>query len=124
MKNMREVTPTKAYAMIQKGALLVDVREPGEVDRKSFDVPEILLIPLRQLEQRYQEIPADREVIIACHSGSRSLMASRFLMNQGYKKAINMQSGIARWSAEGLPLKEKQKQNTSQWLSQLFNRKS
>lgn len=124
MKNMREVTPTKAYAMIQKGALLVDVREPGEVDRKSFDVPEILQIPLRQLEQRYQEIPADREVIIACHSGSRSIMASRFLMNQGYKKAINMQSGIARWSAEGLPLKEKQKQNTSQWLSQLFNRKS
>ena len=124
MKNMREVTPTKAYAMIQKGALLVDVREPGEVDRKSFDVPEILLIPLRQLEQRYQEIPADREVIIACHSGSRSIMASRFLMNQGYKKAINMQSGIARWGAEGLPLKEKQKQNTSQWLSQLFNRKS
>ena len=124
MKNMREVTPTKAYAMIQKGALLVDVREPGEVDRKSFDVPEILQIPLRQLEQRYQEIPADREVIIACHSGSRSIMASRFLMNQGYKKAINMQSGIARWGAEGLPLKEKQKQNTSQWLSQLFNRKS
>lgn len=124
MMNMREVTPTKAYAMIQKGALLVDVREPGEVDRKSFDVPEILQIPLRQLEQRYQEIPADREVIIACHSGSRSIMASRFLMNQGYKKAINMQSGIARWGAEGLPLKEKQKQNTSQWLSQLFNRKS
>ncbi len=124
MMNMREVTHTKAYAMIQKGALLVDVREPGEVDRKSFDVPEILQIPLRQLEQRYQEIPADREVIIACHSGSRSIMASRFLMNQGYKKAINMQSGIARWGAEGLPLKEKQKQNTSQWLSQLFNRKS
>ena len=112
MMNMREVTPTKAYAMIQKGALLVDVREPGEVDRKSFDVPEILQIPLRQLEQRYQEIPADREVIIACHSGSRSIMASRFLMNQGYKKAINMQSGIARWGAEGLPLKEKQKQNS------------
>ena len=124
MNNTREVTPTKAFTMIQKGALLVDVREPGEVDRKSFDVPEILLIPLRQLETRYQEIPADRQVIIACHSGNRSLMASRFLMNQGYKKAVNMQFGIVRWASEGLPLKEKEKQKTSLWLSQLFSRKS
>jgi rhodanese-related sulfurtransferase len=122
MKNTREVTPAKAFAMIQKGALLVDVREPGEVDRKSFDVPEILLIPLRQLEQRYREIPADRQVIIACNSGNRSLMASRFLMNQGYSKAVNMQSGIVRWAAEGLPLKEKEKQKTGSWILQLLNR--
>ena len=120
---MLEVTPTKAFAMIQKGALLVDVREPGEVDRKSFDVPEILLIPLRQLETRYQEIPTDRQVIIACHSGNRSLMASRFLVNQGYKKAVNMQFGIARWGAEGLPIKGAPAQQSGSWLSQLFNKK-
>ena len=119
--NTREVTPTKALAMINKGALLVDVREPGEVERQSFDIAEILLIPLRQLETRYKEIPADRSVIIACHSGNRSVMACRFLMNQGYKKAVNMQSGMVRWAAEGLPLKEKQK--TSPWLSQLFSKK-
>ena len=124
MKNLREVTPDKAFAMIKKGALLVDVREQGEVDRQSFDVPEILLIPLRQFEIRYKEIPADREVIIACRSGNRSLMASRFLVNQGYKKAFNMQFGIVRWAAEGLPLKEKQKAKTNQWLSQLFGRSS
>ncbi len=123
MNNSRDVTPTKAFAMIQKGALLVDVREQGEVDRKSFDVPEILLIPLRQLETRYKEIPTDRQVIIACHSGSRSIMASRFLMNQGYKKSFNMQSGLVRWVAEGLPLKEKEKQKTSLWLSQLFSKR-
>lgn len=122
MNNTLEVTPAKAFAMIQKGALLVDVRESGEVDRQSVDIPEMLLIPLRQLETRYKEIPADRQVIIACHSGNRSLMACRFLMNQGYKKAFNMQFGIARWAAEGLPLKEKQK--TSPWLSQLFSKKS
>lgn len=121
---MREVTPTKAFAMIQKGALLVDVREQREVDRQSFDVPEILLIPLRQLEQRLSEIPTDRQVIIACHSGNRSLMACRFLMNHGYSKAINMQSGIICWAAEGLPLKEMQKQTSGSWLSQLFNRQS
>ncbi len=124
MKNTREVTPAKAFAMIKNGALLVDVREPGEVDRKSFDVPEIMLIPLRQLETRYKEIPADRQVIIACHSGSRSIMASRFLVNHGYSKAVHMQSGIVFWAAEGLPVKGTQKKTTGSLLSRLFSRKS
>ncbi len=122
--NTREVTPTKALAMINKGALLVDVREPGEVDKKAFDVPEVLLIPLRQLEKRFQEIPVDRQVIIACHSGNRSLMAIRFLMNHGYSKTVNMQSGISCWAAEGLPVKGKPQQQSGSWLSQLFDRKS
>jgi rhodanese-related sulfurtransferase len=124
MKNPHEVTAAKAFAMIKKGALLVDVREPREVARKSFDVPEILLIPLRQLEQRYQEIPADRQVVIACQHGSRGSMAIRFLIKQGYRRAVNLQSGIVNWAAAGLPVKGTPKQKTGSWLLQLLGRRS
>ncbi len=124
MSNTHEVTPTKALAMIQKGALLVDVREPKEVARKSFDVSNILLIPVRELKKRFQEIPVDRKVVIACHIGNRGLMATHFLMNQGYTKAVNMQQGIVRWEKEGLPVKSVLKQKTGSWLKQLFSVKS
>ena len=124
MKNTLEVTASKAFAMIKKGALLVDVREPREVARKSFDVPEMLLIPLRQLEQRYREIPADRQVIIACQHGSRGSMAIRFLIKQGYSRAVNLQSGIVSWAAEGLPVKGTTEQKTGSWLMQLLGRKA
>jgi rhodanese-related sulfurtransferase len=120
----REVTPTKAFAMIKKGAVLVDVREAREVARKSFDVPDVLEIPLRQLEARYREIPAGRQVIVACQHGSRGLMASRILSKHGYTKTVNMQSGIVRWASEGLPLKEKPKQSMLSRLLQLFGKKS
>ena len=57
MNTAQEVSPTKALAMIKKGALLVDVRQPREVAKKSFDVSEILLIPVRELQKRFHEIP-------------------------------------------------------------------
>ena len=122
MNKIPEVTPTKALAMIKKGALLVDVRQPKEVARKSFDVSEIMLIPVGDLKNRFQEIPVDRKVIIACHIGNRGLMATRFLMNNGYSKAVNMQQGIVRWEKEGLPVKSEPKQNNGSWLMQMFKK--
>ena len=122
MSTTHEVSPTKALAMIKKGALLVDVRQPREVAKKSFDVSEILLIPVRELQKRFQEIPVDRKVIIACHVGNRGLMATRFLINQGYTKAVNVQQGIVRWEKEGLPVKSELKQTSGSWLMQMFKK--
>ncbi len=123
MTKTPEVSPAKALAMIQKGALLVDVRETNEISKKSFDISNITLIPLRELKNRFQEIPVDRQVIIACHTGNRSLMATRFLMNNGYSKALNMQQGIVRWEKEGLPVKSELKQKSGSWLKQILSRK-
>jgi len=122
MNHPQEVTPTKALAMIKKGALLVDVRQPKEVAKKSFDVPSIMFIPAGELNKRYQEIPVDRRVVIACHVGSRGFMATRFLINQGYSKAVNMQQGIVRWEKEGFPVKSEVKQTTGSWLMRVLKK--
>ena len=124
MSSIQEVSPAKALAMIKKWALLLDLREPKEVAKKSFDVQDIMMIPVRELKKRFQEIPLDRKVIIACHVGNRGLMAARFLVNQGYSQAVNMQQGIVRWEKEWLPVKSELKQTTSSWLKQLFGMKS
>ena len=122
MNNTQEVSPMTAFSMIQKGAILVDVREANEVARKSFDVSDVMLISLSAIKKRFQEIPVDREVIIACNLGNRSMMALRFLMSQGYSKAVNMQHGIVRWEKDGLPLKKQPKQNAGSWLLQKLQR--
>ncbi|WP_083694490.1 rhodanese-like domain-containing protein [Chlorobium sp. KB01] len=124
MKNSQEISPAKALALIKKGALLVDVREPKEVSKKSFDVSNILQIPLRELKTRFQEIPVDRKVVIACHVGNRGMVATRFLVNNGYSKAVNMQHGIAGWEKEGLPVRKELKPATGSWFRKLFSRMS
>ena len=122
LHTFRRVGTYSCASIIKKGALLVDVRQPKEVARKSFDVSDIILIPVGELKNRFQEIPVDRKVIIACHIGNRGLMATRFLMNNGYSKAVNMQQGIVRWEKEGLPVKSNLKQNTGSWLMQMLKK--
>ena len=112
MNTAIEVCPTIALGMIEKGVLLVDVRERDEVAEASFDVPGVMLIPYSEFEERFREIPADREVIIGCHVGERSLMATYFLMTHGYDKVSNMQYGIAQWAEKGFPMKGVLKRKT------------
>ena len=81
-------------------------------------------IPLRELQKRFHEIPIDRTVIIACYSGNRSLMATRFLMSHGYTQALNLQQGIVRWEKEGLPINKELKQKSGSLLKQFFGVKS
>ncbi len=102
---VREVCPTSTQNRIQNGALLVDVREPAEVAALSFDVPSILHIPLSQFEERYPEIPQNREAILVCAHGQRSHRAAGFLQNRGYRQVYNMSHGMERWVQKGFPVK-------------------
>lgn len=103
---VNELCPTTTLSLINKGVLLVDVREEVEVEQLAFDVPNIINIPLSEFESRYKEIPADKNVIVVCHSGSRSLPATGYLVMNGYNplKVVNMKHGIIRWVQNGFPV--------------------
>ena len=81
----REVCPTTTRRLLAEGALLVDVRERSEIERLAFDVPEIVVMPLSEFEQRFAELPRDRQLVMVCQTGARSLKATYFLMYQGYE---------------------------------------
>lgn len=102
---VKEICPTTTQEWVANGAILVDVRETNEVAELSYDVPNILHIPLTQFEERFTEIPKDKEVIIVCRSGGRSLRAAGFLVNHGYDKVVNMKHGLIRWAQKGFPTK-------------------
>jgi rhodanese-related sulfurtransferase len=101
----REVCPTTTRRLIGEGALLVDVRELGEVAALAFDMPGVLLMPMSELEQRFAELPRDRQLVIVCAVGERSLKATYFLMYQGYTQVANMEGGIMKWARKGFPIK-------------------
>ncbi|NTW55940.1 MAG: rhodanese-like domain-containing protein [Chlorobiaceae bacterium] len=91
--------------MIRNGAVMVDVRELREAEAKSFDVEGIMVVPLSDFGKRFREIPKNEEVILACRSGNRSLMAAGFLAENGYGKVFNLQDGMMSWDKEGLPIR-------------------
>ena len=101
----REVCPTTTRRWLAEGALLVDVRELAEVAQQAFDVPGVLLLPLSELEQRFAELPRDRDLVLACQVGARSLKATYFLMYQGYTRVANLEGGLVKWASKGFPVR-------------------
>jgi rhodanese-related sulfurtransferase len=89
----------------EEGALLVDVRERDEVAALAFDVPDIVHIPLSEFERRFAELPRERELILVCAGGQRSLKAAYYLIYQGYTRVANLQDGMTRWLSKGMPVK-------------------
>ena len=83
---------------------LVDVRSESEVLGPDGHVPGCLAIPLPELGARAAEIPTDKPVVVLCHSGSRSALATQELLKRYHSHVANLRGGLRGWQAEGLPL--------------------
>lgn len=72
-------------------AFILDVRGPLELAVESL--PGAVNIPLDQLRSRLGELPSDREINVTCRSGQRAYMATRILLQYGFK-ARNISGGV------------------------------
>ena len=78
---------------------VVDVREPQET--RGGIIPGAVVIPLGQLERRWEEVRDANEVVVYCALGARSLQAAGFLRTQGVFNATSMDGGIYAWTEAG-----------------------
>jgi glyoxylase-like metal-dependent hydrolase (beta-lactamase superfamily II)/rhodanese-related sulfurtransferase len=98
-----ELSP--AWVVAHQGDVTVlDVRSAEEFEGPDGRVAGSLLIPLPELESRSSEIPTDRPLVVVCHSGSRSALATQQLLKAGREQVANLRGGLSRWAAEGYPL--------------------
>lgn len=84
------------------GALLIDVREPGEYADGHLEGA--INIPLRTLSQNLDQIPTDRQVFVYCKSGHRAGMALSSLGMLGYDNVLSFPPGYAGWTDAGEPM--------------------
>ena len=92
--------------------LLVDVREPYEFDAMhiagSLNVPRGILESA--CEWDYEEtIPElvrarDREVVVVCRSGNRSILAAHSLQVLGFRRVASLETGLRGWKDYDQPL--------------------
>ena len=79
---------------------LVDVRTTREWTEAHIDGA--INLPLSQLAERLDELPADSPVIVHCASGYRSSIAASLIQRQGLRVA-NLVGGLAAWTSAQLP---------------------
>ncbi|MEN8189214.1 MAG: rhodanese-like domain-containing protein [Thermodesulfobacteriota bacterium] len=74
---------------------LLDVRTENEY--KQQHIPGAILIPVKELMGRFEELNADEAVLVYCRSGVRSKAAAQILLGEGFKEVYNMSGGIVAW---------------------------
>lgn len=96
-----EIDVTELARERERGAPLVDVRQPDEWEE--FRAPGAQLIPLGELPERVEEVPTDGTVYVICKSGGRSAKAVEYLRTQGVD-AVNVAGGSLAWREAGNPV--------------------
>ncbi len=102
--------------MTDNDLLIVDVREPYEFDamhiRDSLNVPRGILETACEydFEETVPELveARNKDVIVVCRSGNRSLFAAHVMQQMGYKKVVSLKTGLRGWNEFEQPLYDNQ----------------
>ena len=78
--------------------LLLDCRETDE--HGLVNIPEAQLLPMSEIERRVGELEShrEREIVVHCHHGGRSLQVTAWLRQLGFANVKSMAGGIDHWA--------------------------
>ena len=84
--------------------VLVDVREPWEIEQAHIEDERVALVPMSKIsEERQNAFPVEArdpqtEIIVICHHGVRSANVTAWMRQQGWKNVVSLRGGIAEYA--------------------------
>ena len=98
------VTAADAVRLINKGALVIDVRKPEEFEQGH--IVNARNVGLDRLQQGDDAIQKQKNKILlaVCADGASSGRAAGLLRRTGYENAFSLKGGLSGWRADNLPL--------------------
>ena len=87
-----------------KETILIDVRRKSEFD--SEHVVDAISIPLNEINQHLAEIPKDKDFILQCAGGYRSMIAASILKSRGYHNFKDVIGGMGDLTKTSIPKTE------------------
>lgn len=107
------LTPEAALSRVAEGALLVDVRDPRELEREgripgAFHCPRGMLEFWIDPESPYFKpvFGEDRPFIFLCAGGWRSALSAATAQDMGLKPVAHVGGGFKAWKEAGAPVKQ------------------
>ncbi len=77
---------------------LLDVRTPGEYE--AWHLPNARLVPIDELRDHLQELDPEKETVVYCKVGLRGYLASRILLQHGFRTLYNLTGGLVAYPKE------------------------
>jgi len=98
------VSAADAVRLINKGALVIDVRKPEEFG--AGHIVNARNVPLERVQQDDEAVHKNKSKILlaVCADGASSGRAAGHLRKAGFENAFSLKGGLAGWRADNLPL--------------------
>ena len=98
------VSAADAVRLINKGALVIDVRKPEEFG--AGHIVNARNVPLDRMQKGEENVHKQKSKILlaVCADGSIAGRAVGYLRKAGFENAFSLKGGIAGWRADNLPL--------------------
>lgn len=107
-KNITEIFPWDLEERYEENPslLLLDIREPYEFEamhiKDSLNVPRGVLETACEWDYEETVVPLvearDKEIVVACRSGNRSIFVCEVMQQMGYKNVVSLKTGLRGWS--------------------------
>lgn len=79
--------------------ILVDCREQEEWNEDH--IPNAIFMPLSTFQENFNKLDSNKQIIMQCRSGKRSLTACQILQENDYEDLTNLEGGILGWKELG-----------------------
>jgi rhodanese-related sulfurtransferase len=99
-----EISPEDTVRELEKGAMLIDVRE--EEEWENSHIPGAIHLGRGVIELEIEEqVPAlDTPIICHCGGGGRSALVAESLQKMGYTNVKSLAGGFKAWREANLPV--------------------
>ena len=90
---IKQITPKDLDQ--KKGMVILDVRTDKEYE--GGHIPGAVHVPLSDIGDKVKKLKKDKELVVYCQSGNRSIWAIKRLMGMGYTNLFNLKGGYHAW---------------------------
>jgi rhodanese-related sulfurtransferase len=102
-QGVMHVSAADAVRLINKGALVIDVRKPEEFEQGH--IVNARNVPLERLQDDNAIHKQKNKILLAvCTDGRTAGRAAGHLRKAGYENAFSLKGGLAGWRSDNLPL--------------------
>lgn len=108
-KEVPAVTPAELYEMLEgdEDFIVLDIREIDQRAEGTIPTLDKYEMTRGELEFKIMMMIEDKntKIVSFCRDGPRGALASRTLINMGYKNAVYLKGGLKAWAVAGYKIK-------------------
>lgn len=100
LETVKSITAEEMKTEMQKGIDVLDVRKPGEWNVSHLK--DAIFLPLSDFPKNLEGLDKDKQYIVHCGGGYRSMTAISIMKNHGFQNLINIYGGFGAMQQAGL----------------------